>query len=65
MVLWPFSRKSKQRIWAAVSTLGGLLLAAIGLGSELNPIFLGINLVTSIGIIAFIIGLIYLIDILS
>ena len=65
MVLWPFSKKSKQRTWSAVSTLGGILLSAVGLGSKLEPLFLGINLVTSIGIIAFIIGLIYLIDILN
>ena len=65
MVLSPFSSKKKQRIWAGVSSLGGLLIAAVGTASQPSLTFLGLNLITIIGAIAFIIALVYLIDVAS
>ena len=65
--MFPFTAKQrkKQRAWASVFSLGGLLLVAIGLAVDLPPLFLKINLVTFIGIISFILGIVYLIDILE
>ncbi len=65
MVLAPFKSKNKQRTLSSIVSLGGLLLVAVGLVSDLPKVFLGLNNITSIGIISFIIGLVYLIDLIE
>ncbi|MBD3252279.1 hypothetical protein GF386_00935 [Candidatus Pacearchaeota archaeon] len=68
MVLFPFNRreKNKQRVWGSVLSLGGLLLVAVGvLTVNITPIFLEINIITLIGIVSFLIGIVYLTDTLD
>jgi len=62
--MFPFTEKEKkkQRAWASTFSLGGLLLVAIGISNNSKSILVGMNTMTLIGVIAFLLGIIYLID---
>ena len=55
-------KTKKRRAWGLILSLAGLLLSGVGLSSDAPNVFLGLNILTVIGIIVFIFGAYFLIN---